>query len=64
MCKKERTYEKERIEVCRNCHGAGLAPTDDGQVSGKCPVCGGSGRIKKRVNIEITIEPYPGTDTA
>jgi DnaJ-class molecular chaperone len=62
MCKKERTYDKVRIEVCRNCHGAGLihADADGNPKLSKCPICGGSGRVKKTVNIDITIEPYTG----
>ncbi len=61
MCKKERTYDKVRIEVCRNCQGIGMVQPDDEPRPSKCPVCAGSGRIKKTVNIEITIEPYAGS---
>lgn len=69
MSEKVRNYEKESIEVCRNCKGTGIVYTvpefhpygreDDPQPC-ECPVCRGSGRVKKTLNIEITIEPYPG----
>ncbi len=60
---KKRKYDKEKIDVCRNCHGSGVVPIyQDGPLS-TCPVCRGSGHIKKTVKIELTIEPYTGTDT-
>ncbi len=60
MCKKERTYDKVRIEVCRNCHGAGLTKADNEPRPTRCPVCGGSGRVKKTVHIDLEVEPYAG----
>lgn len=69
MSEKVRNYDKESIEVCRNCKGTGVAymvpkfhpygKEDDPQPY-ECPVCRGSGRVKKTSNIRITIEPYPG----
>lgn len=68
MSEKVRNYEKESIEVCRNCKGTGIAYTvpefhpygrEDDPQPYECPVCRGSGRVKKTLNIEITIEPYP-----
>ena len=65
MSEKVRNYEKESIEVCRT----GIAYTvpefhpygrEDDPQPYECPVCRGSGRVKKTLNIEITIEPYPG----
>lgn len=70
MSEKVRNYDKESIEVCRNCKGTGVAYTvpefhpygkEDDPIPYKCPVCNGSGRVKKRLKIEITIEPYPGS---
>lgn len=65
MSKKVRNYDKETIEVCRNCKGTGIAYFErdaNGEVRRcephPCPVCGGSGRVKKTLDIEITIEPY------
>lgn len=69
MSEKVRNYDKESIEVCRNCKGTGVAYTlpefhpygkEDAPEPYECPVCQGSGRVKKTLNIEITIEPYPG----
>lgn len=69
MSEKVRNYEKESIEVCRNCKGTGIAYTvpefhpygrEDDPQPYECPVCRGSGRVKKTLNIEITIEPHPG----
>lgn len=67
MYEKVRNYKNERIEVCRNCQGTGIAYTvpefhhygkEDAPEPYECPVCKGSGRIRKTQNIEITIEPY------
>lgn len=59
MGKKERYYERERIEVCRNCQGFGLVLLDGEFLpSTTCPVCEGSGRVKKTSKVAITIEPY------
>nr|DAY55002.1 MAG TPA: chaperone protein [Caudoviricetes sp.] len=64
---KKRKYCQETIEVCRNCKGCGVVqPTPEFHPHGKeiilpsvpCPVCAGSGRIKRRSHIEITITPY------
>lgn len=69
MPEKVRNYDKESIEVCRNCKGTGVAYTEpefhpygkeDDPQPYECPVCQGSGRVKKTLNIKITIEPYPG----
>ena len=69
MSEKVRNYDTERIEVCRNCKGTGVAYTEpefhpygkeDDPQPYECPVCQGSGRVKKTLNIKITIEPYPG----
>lgn len=65
---KKRTYRKETIEVCRNCKGCGvIQPTPEFHPHGReilpapvqCPVCTGSGRVKRTAYIEITIAPYP-----
>ena len=62
MSEKVRNYEKESIEVCRNCKGTGIAYTvpefhpygrEDDPQPYECPVCRGSGRVKKTLNIEI-----------
>lgn len=51
------TYIK--IEICRNCKGAGFVPNGyNGQAQPVCPVCEGTGRIKKTNKGTVTIEPY------
>jgi DnaJ-class molecular chaperone len=64
---KTREYTRERVELCRNCQGAGVVfTTPDFHPHGReveatpieCPVCGGSGRVRKVLDIKITIEPY------
>ena len=66
---KRTEFTRNTIEVCRNCKGTGIAYTvpefhpygrEDDPQPYECPVCRGSGRVKKTLNIEITIEPYPG----
>jgi len=64
---KIRNYISDRIEICRNCLGTGTVEEEKGGITGlfrpgflkaECPVCGGSGRVRKIVDITITIEPY------
>ncbi len=63
--KKVRQYTNERIETCRNCRGAGkvaqrlpaFEPVERIGKFERCPVCKGSGWVKKTANIEVTIEP-------
>ena len=66
---KRTEFARDTIEVCRNCKGTGVAYTvpefhpygkEDDPQPYECPVCRGSGRVKKTSNIKITIEPYPG----
>lgn len=63
MSEKVRNYNKENIEVCRNCKGVGTVYASnldaEEEKPYKCPVCDGGGRIKKTLKIEIIIEPYP-----
>lgn len=65
--RKERHFDKKTVEICRNCQGTGrviptpcAGPNPGEQIPIVCPVCRGSGRVKKTKNIKITIEPYPG----
>lgn len=69
MFEKVRTYNKTKVEVCRNCQGSGVAYTvPEFHPHGKepdpepyeCPVCAGSGRVEKKLDIVITITPYRG----
>ena len=57
---KERDYTFERIELCRNCGGTGVAD-QAGLLTVKkvaCTVCQGSGRIDKTIRVNVTIKPY------
>lgn len=57
---KEREHTSERIELCRNCGGTGLAD-DAGLLTVRkvtCQVCKGSGRIDKTIRVNVTIKPY------
>lgn len=67
---KERQYQFEKIEICRNCGGMGRVEPErewrlkrilglpKGVASGECEVCGGTGRVKKRTEITITVRPF------
>ena len=58
---KERQYEFELVERCRNCRGSGCTVTRRGLFGcryGVCEVCEGSGRVWKRKSITIRVEPY------
>jgi DnaJ-class molecular chaperone len=66
---KTRNYNKEFVELCRNCKGSGVEyPVPEFHAHGRekevqphaCPVCGGRGRVRKRVEVEVTIEPFTG----
>lgn len=65
--RKERRYKKTLIQVCRNCQGSGTVAADpatsaDPKKQITCPVCEGSGRVNKLLDIDITIEPYRDKD--
>lgn len=70
MCEKVSHFDKECIEICRNCKGTGVVYTvpelhpyekEDDLEPDECLICKGSGRVKKMLNIEIAIEPYKGS---
>lgn len=64
---KTRDYTSARVEVCRNCGGSGVVldtppfhphGRENEAIPRKCPVCVGSGRVRKRLEIKVTIEPF------
>lgn len=56
---KQVPFKREQIEICRNCQGTGFVENGyNGQAQPVCPVCGGSGRVKKTTVGTVTIEPY------
>lgn len=60
--KKVREVKKSSIEICRNCLGSGTVAEKAGGEMQECPVCLGSGKVKRLLNITITIMPYHGED--
>ena len=58
---RENKYLKCCIEICRNCQGTGAVEIEEkNEENAVCPVCDGSGRIKKTSEITIKIESYHG----
>lgn len=55
---KIRQYESTKIEVCRNCGGTGKDKTIKSLFRSKCPVCEGSGRVKKHTAITVTVSSF------
>ena len=69
VMEKERQYQFDRIEVCRNCGGSGMVhPQVEGnwllrrmQDAGRlvaCDVCNGTGRVEKHTEITITVRAF------
>lgn len=60
---KVREVKRGSVEICRNCQGSGTVVGNAGGDSvQQCPVCLGSGRVKRMLNITITIVPYTSED--
>ena len=56
---KKRNFDYVKIELCRQCGGTGyLEPAAESAIVPVCPVCNGSGRVKKRTAGSVTIEAY------
>lgn len=57
---KRREFNRDSIEVCRHCKSEGYIETKTwfGDSIEKCPTCGGSGLVRKRITGTVTIEPY------
>ena len=57
---KRREFSRDTIEVCRNCKAEGKVEVEsvDGSHKEKCPVCGGSGLVRKHIEGSVTVEPY------
>lgn len=57
---KKRPFKYTKIDLCRNCQGCGVVEAEDfGRMMPVCPVCGGTGRIKKTIEGTVTIEQLP-----
>jgi DnaJ-class molecular chaperone len=47
----------DRIDICRNCHGVGVARDERGKLKSEdCDVCDGQGRVRVKKEIRTTIE--------
>ena len=58
--KKRREFSRITIEVCRNCKAEGKVEVGsfNGAQKVKCPVCCGSGLVRKQIVGSVTVEPY------
>lgn len=56
------TFHRDTVEACRNCRAEGyVAKPESGKTYyGKevCPVCEGSGLIRKRIEGSVTVSPH------
>lgn len=63
---KRKEFAYDKIELCRNCGGAGTVETvrdyktfeAGGRDPKTCPICGGTGRILKRIEGTVEVSPY------
>ena len=53
-----RAFSYDKIEVCRNCNSEGRIPEDGRPGFTLCPICCGSGLVKKHYEGTVTMEPY------
>lgn len=62
---KRTEFARDTIEVCRNCKAEGsvYGRTEDGRshVREICPVCCGSGLVRKHIEGFVAVEPYDKT---
>lgn len=54
--KKQVPFRREKIAICRNCHGTGRVSGYDTLTM--CDVCNGSGRVRLTYEGVVNIEPY------
>lgn len=48
-------FNNEKVELCGACQGTGVDETGR-----KCHVCDGTGRVYKKCEGTLTVEPYKG----
>ena len=62
---KRTEFARDTIEVCRNCKAEGsvYGRTEDGRshVLEICPVCCGSGLVRKHIEGVVAVEPHNKT---
>ena len=59
---KRREFTRNTVEVCRNCKADGKVEVEmfngHSHEEVPCPVCGGSGLVRKHIEGYVTIKPY------
>ncbi len=57
---KRTEFTRNTIEVCRNCKAEGKVAVESfaGHSRVTCPICGGSGLVRKHIEGFVSIEPY------
>lgn len=55
---KRKVFSYDKIEVCRNCSSEGRVLEAGRTVFTVCPVCCGSGLVRKHYEGTVTVEPY------
>lgn len=57
---KRTEFTRDTIEVCRNCKAEGKVEVDsfNGRHKAMCPICGGSGLVRKHIEGSVTVESY------
>lgn len=60
---KRTEFTRDTIGVCRNCKADGKVEVDsfNGSHKVQCPVCGGSGLVRKHIEGFVIVEPYTKT---
>ena len=62
---KRKEFAYDKIELCRNCDGVGTVEIvrdyktfERASATETCPMCGGAGRILKRIEGTVEVSPY------
>lgn len=57
---KRTEFTRNTIEVCRNCKAEGKVEIEsfNGRHKATCPICGGSGLVRKHIEGFVSVEPY------
>ena len=65
---KRKEFTRDTIEVCRNCKSEGKVDVEmpGGYFKTKttCPICGGSGLVRKHIEGFVSVEPHTKTEKA